>query len=210
MPKIEVEILRDAALRPTSIKIKSLKVDYEFYPSGAVSKIILSGRRISRSRLLEVLNIIYPRDTIVYGRTISQLSEEEIRFGSGYTSELTTTDTSYAEVYRITLSPTITPDQIKTVVAILEWQTKSIAPGPDVNSKWQIGDGTAPTSWTDIGDEKTKTGITYTVHTTEDMHTPASNTKEITLRLLLKTTAGTGATQVHLGVSYVIIKQTNI
>lgn len=65
MTKIEAEILRDAALRPTSIKLKNLKVGYEYYPSGAVSKVILSGRRASIPRLFEVLNMIYPRDVTV-------------------------------------------------------------------------------------------------------------------------------------------------
>lgn len=65
MTKIVAEILRDAALRPTGIKVKNLEIDYEYYPSGAVSKVILSGRRASLPRLFEVLNMIYPRDVSV-------------------------------------------------------------------------------------------------------------------------------------------------
>lgn len=65
MTKIVAEILRDAALRPTSIKVKGLEVGYEYYPTGAVSKVILSGKRASLPRLFEVLDMIYPRDIVV-------------------------------------------------------------------------------------------------------------------------------------------------
>jgi len=65
MTRIEAEIQRDAALRPTHVKVKGLKVDYEYYPSGAVSKVILSGRRASIPRLFSILDMIYPRDVIV-------------------------------------------------------------------------------------------------------------------------------------------------
>lgn len=75
-PTVEAQILRDAALRPTTIKLKGLIVDYEYYSSGAISKVILTGRN-ARRNLFDVLNMIYPRDIIVSlrkpARTISFL-----------------------------------------------------------------------------------------------------------------------------------------
>lgn len=134
MTRIEAKILRDAALRPTGIEVKNLKVDYEYYPGGAVSKIILSGRRASIPRLFEVLDMIYPRDITVSVRGSEWFDRNPKSISDEYDDDVN----PHAETERLTY--TVPSDRIALieVLSINITQTVAATAGGFANARWYV------------------------------------------------------------------------
>lgn len=128
MTKIEAKILRDAALRPTQIKVKNLNVDFEFYSEGAVSKVILSGRRASIPNLFAVLDMIYPRDVSVAVRGLNWYDRNPKTIVKEYNADAT------GHTVEERISYTVPPDRICLIESITVNAARTVA--ADVAAGW--------------------------------------------------------------------------
>jgi len=147
-----------------------------------------------------------------YRLVVTPTVEETLPFGTGRTDDFDITEVEYTEVYRLLLTPSLTPKKLRRVTLHIEWQMKTLDAAYSVSGKWQIGDGETPTVWTDIGTERSTLSTTYEDFIEDDFYQPSAGTQRVTVRLVCRRTAPGpgGKARVNLGRSYADMRTTMI